>query len=336
MQRQSLALASGAGVEDRLLDAERRYEEARELQIAAERAAREETRKRTRAEMRISELEEQLRASQRELEEIKDSRAKDAQLVLDNAKSRLETLHLELSETFRADSPSDQPEYLKAMEGLVASNAMLKHDASELSHVLAESKDEIRQLRDEVEDLRAVAGVAGRISPGVPPHLAAELRGSFAHNRTESTPNVIGGGGGHERGTWARMSVSSSTRWDHNRRSSFAPSFASTSTTDGLTSPGLGLGSIGEFGGVLMRDGALSPPPPAGEGRESPNQGQFRTSPSGGIGYVLNGVPKMGTVKPQFRRRASDKPRMPSRSYTVCYDSLVPCAGMLMIIRVKV
>lgn len=318
MQRQSIALASGAGVEERLADAERRYEEARDLQLAAERTARDEVRKRTRAELRISELEEQLRISQREIDEIREARSKDAQQVLDNAKSRLESLHQELSETFRAESPAEQPEYLRAMEGLVASNAMLKHDAAELSHVLAESKDEIRQLRDELEDARAVAGMTGRISPSVPPHLAAELRGSY-HNRTESTPNVSGGMGMHNRATWARMSVSSSTRWDHNRRSSFAPSFASTSTADGLTSPGLGLGSIGEFGGALMRDGALSPPPlgAAGDGRESPKQGSFRTSPSGGIGYVLNGVPKIGTVKPQFRRRASDRPRPPSRSYTV-------------------
>lgn len=319
MQRQSIALASGAGVEERLSDAERRYEEARELQLAAERAVKEEIRKRTRAEARITEMEQQLRSTQKEMEEIKEARTKDAETLLDNAKSRLEVLHQELSSTFHAESPAEQPDYLRAMEGLVASNAMLKHDVSELSHLLAESKDDARSLRDENDELRAINGVAGRVSPGIPAHLAAELRQSY-HSRTESSPNV----GALDRSPWARMSVSSSTRWDHNRRSSFAPSFASTSTADGgLTSPGLGLGSIGEFGGALMRDGALSPPPVSSDGRESPQLGgSFRTSTSGGIGYVLNGVPKIGAVKPQYRRRASDRPQAP-RSYTVSLSTVI-------------
>ena len=54
-QRQSLQLVSGAGVEDRLIDAERRYEEARELAEAGARRARDEERRRKRAEARIGE-----------------------------------------------------------------------------------------------------------------------------------------------------------------------------------------------------------------------------------------------------------------------------------------
>lgn len=51
--RQSVALASGAGVEDRLFEVERRYEEAKELGEAEGRKARDEGRRRKRADARI-------------------------------------------------------------------------------------------------------------------------------------------------------------------------------------------------------------------------------------------------------------------------------------------
>lgn len=54
--RQSLALASGAEVEDRLIELERRYEEARDTAELEGRSARDEQRKRKRAEDRIGEF----------------------------------------------------------------------------------------------------------------------------------------------------------------------------------------------------------------------------------------------------------------------------------------
>lgn len=54
--RQSIALASGAGVEERLADAETKYEEARDAAEAEKRMARDEVRKRKRAEARIGEF----------------------------------------------------------------------------------------------------------------------------------------------------------------------------------------------------------------------------------------------------------------------------------------
>lgn len=53
--RQSVALASGAGAEDRLAEVERRYEEARESGLVEARRARDEGRKRKRADARIGE-----------------------------------------------------------------------------------------------------------------------------------------------------------------------------------------------------------------------------------------------------------------------------------------
>ncbi|ORY28284.1 hypothetical protein BCR39DRAFT_206519 [Naematelia encephala] len=320
--------ASGVGIEERLLDAEKRYEEAREAMDSESRKARDEVRKRRRAEARIAELEGQLKLATKEVEDVREARAKDAQELLANAKDRLAILHTELSETFTAEIPSDVPEYQRTLEDLVASNALLRHDTAQLTHTLAESREELRMLRDENDELRAAAGVAGRVSPdlSIHQHLASELSQSQRglHSRTESSPIV---GTFPERHSWARMSIAGPSRtggmsaWEHHRRSSMAPSFASTSTTDGLTSPGLGMGPIGEFGGSLIHDESVvaSLSPPLGDGNESPKP-VFRTSPSGGIAYVLNGVPKGKVVqvqKPPLRRApATDRPKPTLRSFS--------------------
>ena len=55
MTRQSLALASGTGVEDRLEEIERRCQEAMDLADAEGRKAKDDMRKRKRAEARIGE-----------------------------------------------------------------------------------------------------------------------------------------------------------------------------------------------------------------------------------------------------------------------------------------
>ncbi|WWC89743.1 uncharacterized protein L201_004668 [Kwoniella dendrophila CBS 6074] len=338
-QRQKVALASGLNVEERLSEVEKRYEDAKDLAEIETKKSRDEFRKRKRAEARIEELEAQVKSASKEVEEIKEGRAKDAQDLLANAKERLSVLHSELSETFRTESPSDMPEYQKTLEDLVATNTLLKHDVAELTHSLSESRDESRSLKEEVEELRAAIGTVGRMSPfgRLPTHLAKELgSGHSNHSRTESSPilslgqlQTQGLGQGHgDRGSWQRMSVASSSRtggmsaWEHHRKMSMAHSFTSnsSSTADGaLMSPGLGMGPIGEFGGILTNeDGsrlpALSPPPVTG--RESP---KFRTSPNGGIGYVLNGVPKSKpghVVRPSLARSFStNTDRRSRRSY---------------------
>nr|XP_019013690.1 uncharacterized protein I206_01761 [Kwoniella pini CBS 10737]OCF52471.1 hypothetical protein I206_01761 [Kwoniella pini CBS 10737] len=298
-QRQKAALASGAGFEERLTEAEKRYEDARDLAETESRKVRDELRKRKRAEARIEELEFQVKTVKKEVDEVKEARTKDAQDLLANAKERLNELHSE-AKTFRTDSPSDMPEYQKTLEDLVAANTLLKHDVSELTHSLSDSRDESRALKEEVEELRSAIGTIGKTSPfgRLPTRLATELgSGHSFHSRTESSPILSLG------------------------QMSMAASFTSnsSSTAEGaLMSPGLGMGPIGEFGGILLnedgtRTGALSPPP---NGRESP---KFRTSPSGGIGYVLNGVPKVKTghqVRPSLARSFStNTDRRSRRSY---------------------
>jgi hypothetical protein len=79
------------------MDAERRYEDMRDNMEAEKRNARDETRKRKRAEARIAELEERVKQAGQEVEDIKEARSKDAQDLLANAKERLEILHSEVS-----------------------------------------------------------------------------------------------------------------------------------------------------------------------------------------------------------------------------------------------
>ena len=61
------------------------------------RVAKEEGRKRKRADARVEELEAQLRARKTELEDVKEARTRDAQELLANAKERLSILHTEVS-----------------------------------------------------------------------------------------------------------------------------------------------------------------------------------------------------------------------------------------------
>lgn len=115
-----------------------------------------------------------------------------------------------MSDTFSAENPAGTPEFQKTLESLVASNALLKHDAEELSSLLADSREEIRVLREEAEGGRSDGAVLERFDP--------------RHNRTSSTPIARHG----RADSWTRY---------HMRKDSLTPSFASS---------GLGLGPIGD------------------------------------------------------------------------------------------
>lgn len=96
-----------------------------------------------------------------------------------------------------------------------------------------------------------------------------------------------------------------------------APSISSSAAGDGPYSPGLGMGQVGEYAGAVQREeGALSPTIPSG--RESPRP-MFRASPSGGLGYVVNGIPKK-SQRPGLQRSYSVDRR---RSYFVCPPCLL-------------
>jgi hypothetical protein len=84
-------------VQDQLMDAERRYEDTKDALELEKRKTRDEVRKRKQAESRVLELEEKVKLSEKEIEETKEARAKDAQDLLANARERLEILHNEVS-----------------------------------------------------------------------------------------------------------------------------------------------------------------------------------------------------------------------------------------------
>jgi hypothetical protein len=188
---------------------------------------------------------------------------------------------------------------------------LLKHDTSELSAMLAESREETRLLREEVEELRAAPSLSAGPRPLALSVELSQSRSSALHSRTESSPMV---GTYVDRLGWSRMSTSSSTGpWEHHRKTSMAPSISSSAAgeTNGPYSPGLGMGQVGEYTGAIQReDGALSPTIPSG--RESPRP-TFRASPSGGLGYVVNGIPKK-SQRPGLQRSYSVDRR---RSYFV-------------------
>jgi hypothetical protein len=114
------------------------------------------------------------------------------------------------------------------------------------------------------------------------------------------------------------LSTSSSIRsggWaaEHARQNSMVPSIASSTTGEGgPLSPGLGFGQVGEYGGEVQRDDGLISPTVT-SGRESPRPG-FRASPSGGLGYVVNGVPKRSQRPGPQRTYSVDR----RKSYFVC------------------
>lgn len=269
--------------DDRLADAERRFEDARTLYHAESRKLREELKWRRMAEDRIckcvqlsrlttADLEAQLVTAGRELEEVKAARAKDSHDLLVNAKERLETLHAELSETFSSDHPSDTPEYQRTLEDLVASNALLKHDTSELARTLSHTLEENRVLKDEIDELRIAPRTRSR-------PLSTELRPLFMrpreHGRTVSTgsnPIPAASDASRPHGHARVVSAAAAARgWHRHSSSSFA-------SNESATSP------RGEHATIVVDSRPMSPDMrPSLSGRRSS---------SGGIGYVHNGVPK--------------------------------------------
>ena len=96
MNRQSLALADRGGAEERLAEMETKLDEMRDRYEVERRKAKDEERRGKRLEARIAELEGQLAVKAREVDDAKSARAKDAQDLLANAKTRLEELHAEV------------------------------------------------------------------------------------------------------------------------------------------------------------------------------------------------------------------------------------------------
>lgn len=213
----------------------------------------------------------------------------------------------QLSDTFQTSSPSETPEYQRTLEDLVATNTLLKHDTSELAHTLSQTMDENRALREELEELRSSRPPRSRpLSMEIRPMLTSNK----GHMRTGSIPATSS-----ER-AHARVSsaIVSEANWGHFRRGSVAPSFTSTSTTDGpsISSPGNGI-EYSSFSSPMNGERPMSP-----DMRVSPSvRHRSSISSTGGIPYISNGVAKSKGPRPLSLRSNSDRRNLTKRSMGV-------------------
>lgn len=167
--------------------------------------------------------------------------------------------------------------------------------------------DENRALREELEELRSSRPPRSRpLSMEIRPMMTSNK----GHMRTGSIPATSS-----ER-AHARVSsaIVSEANWGHFRRGSVAPSFTSTSTTDGpsISSPGNGI-EYSSFSSPMNGERPMSP-----DMRVSPSvRHRSSISSTGGIPYISNGVAKSKGPRPLSLRSNSDRRNLPKRSIGV-------------------
>ena len=81
------------------------------------------------------------------------SKADLSEEIIRDARLRLDALQVAVSQT----SHPEDAEFTRVLESLVSENEALKHDNAELQNLLADSREDIRALREEVEEQRAAA-----------------------------------------------------------------------------------------------------------------------------------------------------------------------------------
>ncbi|THH05088.1 hypothetical protein EW145_g5054 [Phellinidium pouzarii] len=96
-----------------------------------------------------------------DLEQQKQSRTGLSEEILRDARARLQMFQQQqLGHTVI----SDNPEVTQVMESLVADNEALKRDIAELQNLLTEAREDVRMLREEVEETRAASGGSRKLS----------------------------------------------------------------------------------------------------------------------------------------------------------------------------
>ncbi|KAI5117865.1 hypothetical protein M0805_006567 [Coniferiporia weirii] len=95
-----------------------------------------------------------------ELEHQKQTRTELSEEILRDARARLQMFQQQLGHTVASDSP----EVTQVMESLVADNEALKRDIAELQNLLVEAREDVRLLREEVEETRAGPGSSRKVS----------------------------------------------------------------------------------------------------------------------------------------------------------------------------
>ncbi|KAH8096625.1 hypothetical protein BXZ70DRAFT_945422 [Cristinia sonorae] len=144
--------ARSIGVENRLAVATQEKEDLQQERDSATQRAR-------MAEARISSLKEKcskLRAQvdrlREDLEMQRSHRQELSEEILTDARQRLQ----QLQQLHLGNTPAhDDSEMTKVLESLVADNEALKRDNAELQNILAETREDMRALQEEIDERRA-------------------------------------------------------------------------------------------------------------------------------------------------------------------------------------
>ncbi|KAF9025859.1 hypothetical protein BDZ89DRAFT_1102188 [Hymenopellis radicata] len=126
---------------------------------------------------KTSRLQADVRRLQDDLAEKRMHRLESSESILQDARSQLEVLQRSLSPSVA----SEQTELTKVLESLMDDNEVLKRDTAELQHFLAESREEIHALQEEVEEYRANA----------PPRSGARTPTFRQHFHSGSMPSSV-------------------------------------------------------------------------------------------------------------------------------------------------
>ncbi|KAG8786198.1 hypothetical protein FRB91_000643 [Serendipita sp. 411] len=116
-----------------------------------------------------------------EKENARRSKSDFSEEIIRDARLRLDALHVALS-----DMPkSEDAEMTRILESLVSENEALKHDNAELQNLLTDCREDVRELREEVEEKRATAPIGdSRLDESHP--FPSRLDGFSRHNKRES------------------------------------------------------------------------------------------------------------------------------------------------------
>ncbi|EJD36583.1 hypothetical protein AURDEDRAFT_188345 [Auricularia subglabra TFB-10046 SS5] len=116
---------------------------------------------------RCAKLEADIHFAGEELEHLRATRSEFSQDILDDARARLRALQ-GAGSLPGSGSVGPTREVTEILETLVADNEVLKKDTAELQNLLAESREDNRILRDELEEAKAVALGAGPVGVSTP------------------------------------------------------------------------------------------------------------------------------------------------------------------------
>ena len=101
----------------------------------------------------LAKLEVQLNALRGERDAFRLSRTEISDEILREARLRLEVLQ----QSVALNTESHEKEFVQMLESLASENEALKHGSAELQNLLNDSREEIRTLREEVEEYRAAS-----------------------------------------------------------------------------------------------------------------------------------------------------------------------------------